>query len=333
MKRKFYSKALIAAFAILSTSCIHEYPDSTTPADVTVQFSFELSAGMPELKDGYGSPLTSPSDAEYDFRYQIRAYRQLPTGGYAKDPLHSYCFTKDEVDDLKYTNKITLREGNYRILAWVDYVKDGSDADLHYGTENFSRIELLGEEHTANTVAKDVFIGETAVEAVRYGSSADPVHAVIELTRPVGRYELVTTDLKEFRRQQQSKTSDQPVNLEDFHTVVSYRSYMPDAFNLVNGKPNDASSGVCYRSTIVEINEDEALLGFDYLLIPEETTITISVAFYSNDGTLMADTGSFDIDLKRGHVTKVVRKYLTGSVGGGLGIDTDFTGDNNIYLN
>lgn len=333
MRKKSYISTLIAAIAFSAMSCVHEYPDQSTPADVIVQFSFELSADMPELKNTVNAPETSTSDDHYDFRYQIRAYRQLPTGGYAKEPLHSYTFTKDEVDDLEYTNTITLQEGNYRLLAWVDYIREDSAADLYYDTENFIRIGLLGEEHKANTVAKDVFIGEASIEATRYGTSVEPVKTVIELIRPVGKYEIWTNDLKEFKKQQQSKTSDEPVDLDDCYAVVSYRSYMPNAFNLTNGKPVDAVSGVSYKSPVMEINEDEACLGFDYVLIPEETSISISVAFYSKDGVLMSDTGTFDVDLKRGHVTKVIRKYLTGSVGGGLGIDTDFNGDNNIHLN
>ena len=331
--KRIYMTVLAAVIASIAISCIHEYPDTATPADVTVEFSFELSAEMPELKDTYNAHETAPSDEEYDFRYQIRAYRLLPTGGFAKEPLHSYCFTKDEVDDLKYTNTLKLREGNYKLLAWVDYVKDGSADDLYFGTENFSRIELLGEEHVANTVVKDVFIGESVIEAIRYGSEVTPVRTVIELTRPVGKYEIITTDLKEFKKEQQAKVNDIPVDLDECYAMISYRSYMPNSFNLGTSKPNDAASGISFKSSIVEMNENEACLGFDYVLIPEETTISISVAFYSNDGTLMTDTGAFDIDLKRGHVTRIFKTYLTGSVGGGLGIDTEFEGDNNIYLN
>lgn len=323
---------LISITALLSASCVHEYPDTSTPAEVTVEFSFELAAAMPELKDVYRQNGSSPSDDEYDFRYQIRAYRILPTGGYAKDPLHSFCFTKDDVQDLNYTNTITLREGDYRLLAWVDYVKEDSVDDLHYGTGNFSRIELLGKEHVANTVVKDVFIGDTSIKAVRYGSSKDPVRTVIELQRPVARYEIITTDLKQFKKEQMNKVSGDPIDLANCYAMISYKSYMPNSFNLVTSKPNDAASGVSFKSPIVEMNENEAFLGFDYVLIPEETTISISVAFHSKDGTLMASTGAFDIDLKRGHVTKVLKTYLTGSIGGGLGIDKDFDGDNNIYL-
>lgn len=329
--KKIYFISLICMLALLS-SCVHEYPDASTPADVMVQFSFELSAEMPELKDTYNAHETAPSDDEYDFRYQIRAYKQLPTGGYAKEPLHSFSFIKDKVDDLKYTNTIALREGSYRLLAWVDYIKEDTAADLFYGTESFSRIDLLGDEHVANTVVKDVFIGEAAVDAVRVGSSADPVETVIELTRPTGKYEIVTTDLKEFRDEQEDKVSGEPVNIDDCYAVISYKSYMPTSFNLVTSRPNDSASGISYKSSVVHINENEACLGFDYVLIPQETTISISVAFYSNEGVLMADTGAFDVDLKRGHVTRIYKKYLTGNIGGGLGIDTEFEGDNNIYL-
>lgn len=333
MKRYICIISMIAVMAAAFVSCLHEYPDTQTPADVLVEFSFELSEDMPELKDAYNSPETALSGEDYDFRYQVRAYRKLPTGGYAKEPLYGFTFYKDDVQDLRYRQTIAVQEGSYRLLVWVDYVKNASEEDLYYDTKDFSRIELLGEDHVANTVAKDVFIGEADIEAVRFGSYAEPVKALIELSRPVGKYVIISEDLEEFKKQQLSAGNGQIVNIQDFYAVITYRSYMPDAFNLTNGKPIDAHGGVSYKSPVIETGTNEACLGFDYVLIPEETTISISVAFYSKDGSLLTDTGTFDIDLKRGHVTKVIRKYLTGSIGGGLGIDTDFKGDNNIYLN
>ena len=331
MKRFILNAALLCA-ALHLASCIHEYPDSDTPAEVTVEFTFDLAAGMPELDPSYGGTKSLPSNDEHDLRYQVRAYRQLPKGGYAKEPLFEAVFYKDEVNDIHYVGSIEVEEGTYRLLTWVDYVKDGNGEDLYYDTSDFSHIGLIGEEHVANTELMDVFAGESIIEARRYGSSVEPVKANIELYRPVGKYEIITTDLAEFIEQQSGKV-DGSVTLDDFHAVISYRSYMPNNFNLTTGKPDDSASGISYKAPITRINDKEALMGFDYVLIPEETVLSISVKFYSNDGKLMADTGSFDIPLKRGHVTKVVRKYLTGSVGGGVDIDTDFDGDNNIPLN
>lgn len=330
-------KKMISLAAILTAltsvmSCIHEYPDPDTPAEVTVEFTFDLAAGLPELESSYKGTKSSPSDEANDLRYQVRAYRQLPTGGYAKEPLFEASFYKDDVSDMHYVGSISIEEGTYKLLAWVDYVKDGAMEDLFYDTSDFSCIGLLGEEHVANTELRDVFVGESIIEARRFGSSVEPVKTNIELYRPVGKYEIITDDLAEFI-EQQSGNSENPVSLEDFYAVITYRSYMPNNFNLTTGKPDDSASGVTYKAPVTRINDNEAIMGFDYVLIPEETVISISVAFYSEDGKLMSDTGSFDIPLKRGHVTRIVKKYLTGSVGGGVDINTDFAGDNNIPLN
>ncbi len=333
MKRILLYAALIPA-AFSSISCVHEYPDLDTPADVLVEFTFDLAAEMPELTSTYSGTKAIPDDDKHDFRYQVRAYRQLPTGGYAKEPLFEAVYIKDKVEDIHYVDTIAVQEGTYRLLAWVDYIAEDSGKDLYYDTKDFSCIGLLGDEHVANTELRDVFIGESVIEARRFGSEVEPMKTSIELYRPVGKYEIVTDDLAEFIEQQSGNSSDgKSVSLDDFYAIISYRSFMPNNFNLTTSKPDDSARGITYRSPVIRLNDNEALLGFDYVLIPEETVISISVAFYSKDGSLMTDTGAFDIPLKRGHVTKVVKKYLTGSVGGGVDIDTDFDGDNNIQLN
>lgn len=326
MKRFFSYTVLILAVLTL-VSCSKSKIDSAS--EVTVEFIFDLAAGMPEFDKTDSGTKVIPTDDAHDIRYQVRAYRQLPTGGYAKDPLYKAVFSKDEVSDVNFVGSMSVTAGTYRLLAWVDYVNDGSIDDLHYDTEDFRCIGLVGDEYVANTELSDVLVGETVINAQNSGG---PIQAYLELYRPVGKYEIVSDDLAEFL-EQQAGDNDETVSLDDFHAVVTYRSYMPNNFNLINGKPDDSAAGISYKAPITRINDNEALMGFDYVLIPEETVLSISVKFYSNDGKLMADTGSFDIPLKRGHVTKVVRKYLTGSVGGGVDIDTDFDGDNNIPLN
>lgn len=327
MKR--YLSYTVLIFAVLTfVSCTKDSQKDKVSA-VTVEFIFDLAAGMPEFDKTDSDTKAVPTDDAHDIRYQVRAYRQLPTGGYAKDPLYKAVFSKDEVDDVSFVGSMSVDAGTYRLLAWVDYVKDGSVEDLHYDTEDFRCIGLLGDEYVANTELSDVLVGETVIEAQ---SSGNPIQAYLELYRPVGKYEIISNDLAEFIKQQSGKTEGS-VSLDNFHAVITYRSYMPNNFNLTTGKPDDSASGISYKAPVTRINDNEALMGFDYVLIPEETVLSISVRFYSNDGKLMADTGSFDIPLKRGHVTKVVKKYLTGSVGGGIDIDTDFEGDNNIPLN
>lgn len=332
MKKNILNAAVLMLLAIPIVSCIYELPDSQTPAGVTVEFTFDLAAEMPEMNTVTDGTKSSLSNDEYNFRYLVKAYRQLPTGGFAKKPLFEAQYTKDEVDDIHYVNTINLQEGTYRILTWVDYIAEESVTDLHYNTSDFTNITIDTDEYIANTELKDVFIGECVVDAKRTGSKEELVKAVIELYRPVAKIEIITNDLSEFIKQQ-STDNDASVSLDDFHAKVTYRSYLPDNFNMISGKPDDSISGISFKSSVTPINDEEAILGFDYVLIPEETVISVSVAFYSNDGTLLTDTGSFDIPLKRGHVTKAVKKYLTGSVGGGVNIETDFDNDYDIPLN
>ena len=48
------------------------------------------------------------------------------------------------------------------------------------------------------SAARDAFAGKVAVDVIRYGSIVEPVHGVISMARPLGKYIFVTNDLDDF---------------------------------------------------------------------------------------------------------------------------------------
>lgn len=339
MKRTLIS----AVTALCLVSCVHQFPDATTPAPLELQFSFDISMEMPELTEKKSDDLQSdPTDALHDLRYQVRAYRLLNNGLYAEEPMASFTFIKDEVDEVEHTERVALAEGRYRLLAWVDYIDHGSDADLYYNTTDFSKIRINGDwQGSVND--KDVFIGECEIDLTRYGSSIAPVKAEFELSRPVAKFEIISSDLDKFKtkmleamlKEQAEKGDDTKaeVNINDFYAVLSYESFIPDVFDLADNTVRDASRNYSFRSSLSELSEAEALLAFDYVLIkPEGTKIGVEVSFYDKNDKKLASTGSIEVPLERGYVTRVRGEYLTKTSDGGIGIDPGFEGDHNIKL-
>lgn len=122
-------------------------------------------------------------------------------------------------------------------------------------------------------------------------------------------------------------------NPEDYKIVFYYNSYLPTEYNLITGKPTDAKMGMMFSSSLQPLNEDEALIGFDYVIVNGvESSVTLQVALYAPDGELMSLSNPVVVPVVRGKVTTVRGKFLTLTTGGGIGIDPGFDGEFNLVF-
>ena len=122
-------------------------------------------------------------------------------------------------------------------------------------------------------------------------------------------------------------------NPEDYKIVFYYNSYLPTEYNLLTGKPTDAKMGMMFSSTLLPLNEDEALIGFDYVIVNGvESSVTLQVALYAPDGEMMSLSNPVVVPVVRGKVTTVRGKFLTLATGGGIGIDPGFDGEFNLVF-
>ena len=122
-------------------------------------------------------------------------------------------------------------------------------------------------------------------------------------------------------------------NPEDYKIVFYYNSYLPTEYNLITGKPTDAKMGMMFSSSLQPLNEDEALIGFDYVIVNGvESSVSLQVALYAPDGELMSLSNPVVVPVVRGKVTTVRGKFLTLATGGGIGIDPGFDGEFNLVF-
>ena len=122
-------------------------------------------------------------------------------------------------------------------------------------------------------------------------------------------------------------------NPEDYKIVFYYNSYLPTEYNLLTGKPTDAKMGMQFSSSLLPLNEDEALIGFDYVIVNGvESSVTLQVALYAPDGEMMSLSNPVVVPVVRGKVTTVRGKFLTLATGGGIGIDPGFDGEFNLVF-
>lgn len=350
---RFSSSVALAACALLCiTSCaVHEWPEPS-PADVIVNLDFDTQLPQYKVLNEEGTR-ASHDGRDYDIRYTIAAYRLLLDGSYAEEPFLLKVFSKDEIDELNASFRFSIDEGSYRFYVWTDFVLAGTQSDYFYNTTNFRRISLQGT-HEGNNDFRDAFSGSADLKVIRRGSRETPSTVTVQMRRPLAKFEFITTDLQEFitktieamiRKEEaeaaakagetksEGDTKTPVVDLEKYTVVFFYSGYMPNAYNMMEGKPCDSATGVKFSSAISAIDNHDARLGFDYVFVNgEESSVMVTVALYDEEGTQLSISRQIEVPIKRSMLTTVRGSFLMQNTGGGVAIDPGFEDEFNIYI-
>lgn len=120
---------------------------------------------------------------------------------------------------------------------------------------------------------------------------------------------------------------------ESYKIVFQYTSYVPNTYDLFRRKPIDAFFGYKFSAVMLPLNQEEARIGMDYILINgDESSVSLKVLLYSPEGELLSTSNSVIVPIVRGKVTTIRGKFLTLKIDGGISVDTDFDGDINIII-
>lgn len=355
---------LACAAVALLTSCVHQFPVESTPADVTITMAFDRDMSYyqtrqfpDETKSGSSPSIDMDlfnqdfSDHEnYDLRYIIEAYPILGNGNPSRDPAKRWVFTEEDALNFD-TRTVTLSigEGRYEFRAWADFVKDGSDLDLFYKTDDWKDgIRLYHNNgHHGNTDWRDAFAGKVTVDVIRYGSIVDPVNGVINMARPLGKYIFVTTDLDDFvtkvlrTKADEAQKAGQDIvpefNIEDYTLTIAYTGFMPSSYSISVDRANDSEVNVRFTSKLRQIDDQHAIMGFDYVLAnPQSTTQTnviMGIELRDKDGTVLASHNSVRVPLQRSGFTIIEGRFLMQESSGGITLNPDFEGEFVVPVN
>ncbi len=337
------------------TSCdVHELPDPSERAGLKIRLEFDTYMGEQDWFFTRSSTSTRYIDT-HDMRYIVRAYLLGPDDKMSSrfEQFSYYKPIFSVGDDYTLEEEISLPAGKYRFMAWADFVSRGTDEHCYYDFGEFNNIRLYGK-HQANTDYRDAYRG-TADTTLVTGIAETPVTTlVLPMERPLAKYTFVTTDLQEFidkevrlmavRGEQADSTrayyvvaedstrvDTRGLNLEDYKVVFYYPMYMPSTYNIFTDKPVDSSVGVQYKSGLTVMNNDEARMGFDYVMVGNtDAKVTIQVGLFDKDDNQISMSEAFDIPLNRSMNTIVRGKFLMLDAQGGVSIDPSFNGDYNI---
>lgn len=344
MKKVVHLLIICVILPILS-ACVHEYPEYGEPHDVMLHFHHDIGWSYSDMtlsRTGVESPASTIDGVHA--RYHLLFYR---AGEYSY-PMIDMELHRDDLSREDFDERVSLPPGDYELYLWSDYADAGRKTSLFFNSSNHSNI-VYSEPYNGNNELRDAFrayAGFTVKSTIDYNYCED---VAVNIERPVARYEIVATDFGEFiereitRTKAMSQSSEnsignaaeqnganspaRAVNIEDYKVVVKYTGYMPSTFNNFSNGPIDSSVGISYEAALSPLGDDEARIGFDYVMVNgNESSVKVAIEIYTKDGLKIASSNSFDVPTKRSHNTTVRGRFLTSQGSGGVTIDPTFNG-------
>lgn len=332
--RRFLYLIILVATVFLNACDVHEWPEK--PKDIGFNLELVFDTYMGEENYYYDNGVVSRASDSHDMRYIVRAYPVNGNDMVGNEPVAEWIYSRGNVtvgDDYGYSTQYFLPEGQYRLMAWADFVDAGSVSHKYYNYDNFNSIVLHGS-HKANTDYRDGFSGgaDLVLESTIQGD-VEMQNVVINMKRPFAKYTFVATDLKEFIEKEMLQ-GHEDARLQDYTVMFIYPMYMPNTYNLFTDKAVNSTTGIQFKSKLTPLNETEAAMGFDYVVINDDpdAKVTVSVGVFDKQGNQLAMSPSFNIPLQRS-VNSIIRgRFLMKESDGGISIDPGFNGDHNIVL-
>lgn len=332
---------------------VHEFPEERgelVPFTLHLNFDTDMPfhTEVPYTRDGY---VSTKSASKHDFRYLINAYRTDNVVGENYTADTTFVFTRSEFENLDYTARFELPEGTYNFVVWCDYVDAGTTCDKYYNTSKFDYLVLASEtNHAGSNDYRDAFCGDVTATvtnpAYYMGEALAAIDnsATVELTRPMGRFEFISTDLEVFLTRvlemlQQKGTLSvegplsidqmlQTINLGEMDVVFTYEIFMPCAYNIFEKKVAYSWNKTSFKSKMQRLNATNLLLGHDLVFVRDTgTTLSVSVAVYNKDGELMSLSRPVDVPIVPSKYTTVKGEFLTTKASGGISIKPGYDGD------
>lgn len=343
MKQKYTIGFFALVLTIVLAGCVHDYPSMTedgeegvdpTLVEVNTEVTLDLELVPLEIitqKNARSGTTKARAGEPTDYRrrFIIEAWRD----GKPESRQVTVMEDAEEDGDGKITLPIRLKlhAVEYTLAVWTDYVAAGTDTDLYYDTEDLQRVACR-DPYTGSTDYRDCLYGTTALDLRQYRDEWNAkVQIKVDMVRPLAKYELIATDVKDFLR----KTKKQRADDAAFTITFSYGFYLPTVFNVLAGKPADSRTGIAYTIplTIPDDGTEECRIGTDFVFVNgAESFVKLSMEIRDGGGNVISRTVGLEVPYRRGHLTTVRARFLTNEMQGGVDIDPDFDGDIDIDL-
>lgn len=351
-----FASMVVCVLALLWSCDVHEFPN--IPEMATLQLKLHYTTDMPQWEhEATESKTVVPSKSVQtsgEMRYVIRFYpgtgSSTGTRATRSTASHEFVFTRDITDGYDAEFTIDVPTGDYTVMVWSDLGENKNTAGRFYNADDFSGILLRDGTHEGNNDYRDAFRGIRDIRVTTDIMDKEPETVEIEMERPMAKFEFVATDLEEFIDKEvkaamasitptpevEPVPEDGPskvIDMNDYKVVFYYVGYMPNTFNMFTDKPSDSVMGVNFVGRISRIENGEASMGFDYVLVNgKEASVTVRVGIYDKNGKELSMSNPVNVPLLRSKHTLIKGRFMMQEASGGVGIDPSFSGDYNIML-
>lgn len=255
-------------------------------------------------------------------RFVVEAYNS------DREVVNRQVFYDDDLASTSFSVPVTMRlhAKPYRIVVWSDYVRvSDPDAQLYYNADILTPVVNNGN-YRANTNAKDSFSGYVDIDLLGYADQWNAkVEANIALSRPMGRYQLIATDVEAFKR----RLAEGAIKGTAFTARIKYASYLSVGFNCYDQVRKHSLNYMTYTTTLAKnMSEPQLSLGFDYLFISPDENLEVPVEIeIVNENSESVSRSFVNLPVTRNMNTVIKGRFLTSTADGGLNIDPGFDGD------
>ena len=353
MRKKMHLAATLVALILAIASCdVHEWPTPGGSAPAILLLEFDT--GMVKVEHPYLAKSTSER-TYYQVRHSVRVFTVNEKGESTGEATTGIVVTAPWTGKPDQEIPLQLPAGKSKITVWTDVVPVGTRGDHHYNTTDFSAI-TLNTPHAGNTDTRDAFRGvvETSVTTSIAEDTAREI--VVPMQRPLAKFTFISTDIKEFvdkeylaaKAKAEAKArakaveagtasdslllEDDPskvskIDINDYRVVFRYAGFMPHVFDIFRDKPVDSREPgtVSFESRVTPVNEREAAIGFDHVLVNgKESSVLVIIELYNKEAELLSVSNPVTVPVKRGQHTIIRGKFLTTESSGGVSINPGF---------
>lgn len=318
---------LLSVLMMLVTSCkdIHQFPE--IPETIMFRLRLEYKTAMPWWE--YYLPSMTRSDFHDEDNVREKGEIRYTISFQPFDGGETYSFVRygDVVSGYDAEFELSLPPGEYNVTVWSDFADEAGGLYRFYDLSDASSIRLETGDYEGCTDYKDAFRGTSRL-SLFFDPEDKTVHTtVVEMERPLAKFEFVSTDLAEFISASGEK------DMSSYSVRFYYPAYLPRVFNMSTDRPSDSTTGIWFDGKIEPLNASEVSLGFDYVLVnPGESSINVQIVLTGKDGKVLTTSSTIPVPVIRGYKTIVKGNFLTQDSESGVRIDTEYDGEYNIFV-
>lgn len=332
-------KILLAIITLLmfcpACESVHEFPEEpgVDPSLIDVNLSVVIDMDLND-EDPITQTYRNMLGDNYDIRYIVEIYEvtdsYAETIGHRIKRIEKIEQTIIENGTYKIDEDVQLHAGVYSVMAWVDFIKKGTNQDYYYNTSNLHeiRVNLIDGKYNGYDATKDAFSAQKNMDLIPYANDRFVQYNMeIPVERPFAVYQVITTDLAKYKSDFSSKPYS---SIRPSLTNAQYGLYFPMGYNVYYGVPDDFRANVSFAHEVVETVEgEEAIVASDYVFVDNKDTFYyLNFSINNAEDALISTVRDLKINLQRNRLTIIRGEFLTRDIDDGeIGIDPGFDGE------